>query len=120
VPVTVTGDERMRPDGTFRFGVTDEDRREAQRGLACAKEILQGGTFDLIVLDEILSVVSGELLSPAELASLLAQVPERVELVLTGRCRDEGWLEPVDLISRVQKVRHYFDRGTRARRGIEY
>ncbi len=120
VPVHIKGCERMNPDGTFRFGVTPDDRREAQEALDLARRLGRAGEVDLLVLDEILTCVSGGLVPPEDLQRLLRDVPAGVELVCTGRCRDEGWLDGFDLVSRVTKVRHYFDRGVKARPGIEY
>jgi cob(I)alamin adenosyltransferase len=120
IPCHVTGVERMTPDRRFRFGVTEPDRVEARRGLELARSALGGGTYDLVVLDEFLSAVSYGLLAPEDLRSLLEGVPAEVELVLTGRCGDESWLDRVDLITRMTNVRHYFAKGLAARPGIEY
>ncbi|HOT28894.1 MAG TPA: cob(I)yrinic acid a,c-diamide adenosyltransferase [Candidatus Ozemobacteraceae bacterium] len=119
----VTGLERMQPDGRFRFGTTEEDRREAGRGLAIVRSAIASGEFDLLVLDEIITAASFGLITPEELTALISDRKASggsLELVLTGRCANEEMLAGVDLISRVTKVRHYFDSGTKARPGIEY
>ena len=50
----VTGLERMEPDGKFRFGVTEGDKREALRGIAVAENAIKIDKFDMVVLDEAL------------------------------------------------------------------
>lgn len=116
----VTGLERMQPDGRFRFGTTGDDIVEAARGLEIARTAIASGEFDLLVLDEIVTAASYGLMSPEALVALAASAGRELELVLTGRCADEEMLKSVDLISRVTKVKHYFDSGTKARPGIEY
>jgi len=116
----VTGLERMQPDGRFRFGTTDGDKGEAMRGLEIARGAIASGEFDLLVLDEIVTAASFGLMAPSELVSICGFAGGRLELVLTGRCADETMLDGVDLISRIAKVKHYFDTGTKARPGIEY
>ncbi|HOY68325.1 MAG TPA: cob(I)yrinic acid a,c-diamide adenosyltransferase [Candidatus Ozemobacteraceae bacterium] len=116
----VTGLERMQPDGRFRFGTTEEDRVEAARGLGIAREAIVSGEYDLLVLDEIVTAASFGLLPPSALDELCHLCKPELELVLTGRCSDEAMLGNADLISRITKVRHYFDAGAKARPGIEY
>lgn len=119
----VTGLERMQPDGRFRFGTTEEDRIEAGRGLEIARAAIASGEYDLLVLDEIVTAASFGLIPTDVLTRLISErkaAGGSMELVLTGRCANEEMLAGVDLISRVTKVKHYFDSGTKARPGIEY
>lgn len=119
----VTGLERMQPDGRFRFGTTEEDKIEASRGLELVRAAIASRDYDLLVLDEIVTAASFGLIASDALGSLISQCKaggDGLELVLTGRCANEEMLTGVDLISRVTKVKHYFDTGTKARAGIEY
>lgn len=116
----VTGLERMKPDGSFRFGVIDEDRDEAVRGINLATEIIAAGSLDLLVLDEVLSSMTYGLLDKRAIEELIESCPTELELVLTGRCADKELLEKADLVTRMVKHKHYFDRGVKARSGIEY
>lgn len=116
----ITGLERMKPDGSFRFGVTNEDVVEATRGIELAEELIKSGRFDLLVLDEALSTMTYGMLDKTVLLRLLEQTPQGLELVLTGRCEDVDILEQADLITSMVKQKHYFDKGVAARPGIEY
>lgn len=107
---------------TFRFQNGPGDLAEAQRGLGLARQALEGG-YGLVVLDEILSLPLTGLLPQAEIMALLAEY-ERLgrpcELVLTGH---QIWPEleaQVDLITEMNKRKHYFDQALKARKGIEY
>lgn len=116
----ITGLERMKPDGSFRFGVIDEDITEATRGIELAEELVKSGRFDLLVLDEALSTMTYGMLNRNTLMRLIEQTPQELELVLTGRCEDESILEQADLVTSMVKQKHYFDKGVPARPGIEY
>lgn len=116
----ITGLERMKPDGSFRFGVIAEDIAEAGRGIALAEEIARSGRLDLLVLDEALSSVTYGLLDKSALLRFIEQIPEDLELVLTGRSDDDEIFAQVDLVTSMVKHKHYFDRGVKARPGIEY
>jgi cob(I)alamin adenosyltransferase len=116
----ITGLERMEPSGRFRFENLPEDLAEAKRGLEKALELAARGDLDLLVLDEILSAVTYKLLEGHLLMDFLMTVPKNLELVLTGRCDDEIILAKADLVTEMKKVRHYFDKGVQARKGIEF
>ncbi len=116
----VTGLERMKPDGSFRFNNIPEDSAEAQRGLQSAQKAIEDRQFDLLVLDEILTSNMTGLLSAAQIVSLLESVPPELELVMTGRCSSPELLDRADLVTNMTKKKHYFEKGIKARPGIEY
>ncbi len=107
---------------TFRFKNIPADFAEAQRGLKLAKEALHQG-FGLLILDEILSLILTELVQKEEILELLSAYETAgrpCELVLTGH---RIWPEleaKVDLITEMKKLKHYFDKGLKARKGIEF
>lgn len=117
-----TGCERIQPDGRFRFGVTPADRAEAERALTLARQAVSAGEADLLILDEILSAQKYHLLSEQEVLDLLAVWREnpRCELVLSGRTTLKSVLDAADLITEMRKVKHYYDDGLFARKGIEF
>ncbi len=116
-----TGVERFDPKtGKFRFGVTEEDVAEAKRGLKIAEEILKGGKYDLVILDEINTVTAQKMLRVEDVLKLLEQKPQNVELVLTGRGAPQEILDKADLITEMYEVKHYYREGVKARKGIDY
>jgi cob(I)alamin adenosyltransferase len=72
------------------------------------------------VLDEINVALWFELVPITDVLELLDRRPEDVELVLTGRRAPEELLERADLVTEMKSVRHYYDSGVKARKGIEY
>ncbi|HJF56161.1 MAG TPA: cob(I)yrinic acid a,c-diamide adenosyltransferase, partial [Anaerotruncus colihominis] len=74
---------------------------------------------DLLVLDEVMGALSCQLIDEDLLRSLVEQKPERLELVMTGRNPPDWLIEAADYVSEIKKVKHPYDRGVSARRGIE-
>ncbi len=96
-----------------------EDIRRARRGLAeCRKAMLSGG-YDIVVLDEVNVAVFFNLISTADVLSLLDERPASVELVLTGRRAPAAVIRRADLVTEMKEIKHYFRRNGPARRGIE-
>ncbi len=117
----VTGLDRIDPvTGTFRFGVTEDDRKEGERGLAKVREIFMEAKQDLIILDEINSSVALGIVKEKDLLILLEQKPAHTEIILTGRDAPTSLLERADLITDMRIVKHYFYQGIRAREGLDY
>lgn len=73
----------------------------------------------VIILDEIIHACNKELVAEERLLKLLEECPDNIEIILTGRNPSEKLLKKADYISEMKKHRHPFDRGVRARKGIE-
>ena len=107
---------------TFRFKNIPDDFQEAKRGLILAREAISLG-FGLVVLDEVLSLVLTGLASREEIEGLVNQYiadGRKGELLMTGHSVWPELEEKADLITEMRKVKHYFDLGQKARKGIEY
>jgi cob(I)alamin adenosyltransferase len=84
------------------------------------EEVLQAGAHDLVIVDEINYCIHRNLI-PVERALKLAQArPPQVELVFTGRYAHESLMELADVVTEMRKIKHHFDKGVSARRGIEF
>ena len=117
-----TGCERMNEDGTFRFKNSEKDFEEARRGLAIARELIETGSQDLLILDEAIAAVVYHLLKKEDIDGLidLYNKDRRFELVMTGHKLWEGLEDKADLITEMRKVKHYFDKGIPIRTGIDF
>ena len=100
--------------------VKPEEREQAALALAKGREALTSGRYDLVVLDEVNVAVGFNLISVDEVIELIKARPPQVELILTGRYADSRILEMADLVTEMVKVKHPFDGGIKARRGIEF
>jgi len=100
--------------------VEPEDREQARQALAAAREAMLSGNYDLVVLDEVNVAVAWKLVELDEVVKLLEDKPPKVELILTGRSADTKLVQMADLVTEMLKIKHPYDEGVAARRGIEY
>mgnify|MGYP003620686083 CR=1 FL=1 len=112
----------MKADGTFRFKNSEDDFKEAKRGLDIAKDLIINGSQDLLVLDEAIAAVVYHLLEKKDIEELidLWNKNRRFELVMTGHKIWDELEEKADLITEMRKVKHYFDKGIPIRTGIDF
>ncbi len=122
IEIHSTGCERMNEDGTFRFKNAEEDFAEAKRALGIVKELITNGEQNVLVLDEFIAAANYHLIEEKDVFKILNLYDKnrRFELILTGHKLLEGLEERIDLITENRKVKHYFDKGIQARKGIEY
>jgi cob(I)alamin adenosyltransferase len=92
----------------------------AKRGLQKIKKHILRRAYNLVILDEINIALKLKLLKLDEVISLLKNTPEDLEIVLTGRYAHPEILKLADLVSDIKEVKHYFRKGVRARKGIEF
>ncbi len=98
---------------------TLEDTREAERGLKEAKKIFKKN-YHLVILDEINVAVAFGLLDIKKVITALESRPIGTNVVLTGRRAHLKMLELADLVTEMRKIKHPYDRGIKAKKGIEY
>jgi cob(I)alamin adenosyltransferase len=97
-----------------------KDMRLAKEGLAEISKIIKNKSCDLVVLDEINVALRLKLLQLPEVIRLLKDTPRSIELILTGRSAPEQILKIADLVSEIKEKKHYYKKGVKARRGIEF
>ena len=95
------------------------DIKMAQEGLALAEKTIKNGEFDIVILDEINVAVDYGLIPLSDLLQLIDSKPETVELILTGRNARSEIMDKADLVTEMVDRKHYYDKGIKARKGIE-
>lgn len=100
--------------------IKPEDKEQARQALAAAREAMLSGNYDLVVLDEVNVAVAWKLVELDEVIKLIQDKPPNVELILTGRKADAKLVQLADLVTEMLKIKHPYDEGVAARRGIEY
>ena len=99
---------------------TEDIRKDCLKGLDFIKKMYTRKKYDLLILDEINISLRDGFLKTEEVVPILMEKPENLELVLTGRGAPQKLIRLADLVSRVQKVKHPYDKGIKGREGIEY
>ena len=99
--------------------VTDEDKKLMREGYESLKKALLSGKYDIVIADEILGTLRYDLISIEEIKFLIKNKPETTEFVLTGRNAPDELIEMADLVTEMREVKHYFQKGVMARKGIE-
>ena len=100
--------------------IKPEEKEQAKRALAAAREAMLSGSYDLVVLDEVNLAVAWKLIELDEVVRLIDDKPKDVELILTGRRADTELVKLADLVTEMLKIKHPYDEGVTARKGIEY
>lgn len=95
-----------------------EYRAMIKAGVDKAVDAVSGG-YDVVVLDEYNMACWYDLATEEDTARILAARRPETELVVTGRNAPQPLLDAADLITEMKKIRHYYDRGVEARKGIE-
>ena len=90
-----------------------------ERGFKEVREIVQSGEYDIVILDEINVALHYGLIKLADIIELLENRPPDIEIVLTGRYAPKEIIKKADLVTEFKKIKHYIDKGVRARVGIE-
>jgi cob(I)alamin adenosyltransferase len=99
---------------------TKIDRTLASKAMAEAEVAIAEGKFDVVILDELCIACLYKMVPVAKVVDLIKNKPEHVELVITGRNAPAELVEAADLVTDMRMVKHYFDKGVMARKGIEY
>ena len=97
-----------------------EDARMVEEAWAEAEKAILSGEWDLVVLDEINYAISYGMLDPVKVAESLKQKPEMVHVILTGRNANPAIVEIADTVTEMRQVKHAYEKGVMAQRGIEY
>ncbi len=121
---------RLAPEVTLRYfgrpGLVNlrapapEDLALVREGWDLARQVLAAGEHDLVILDEINLALTHGLIPLEEALEVLRRRPAGVEVVLTGRRAPAEVVEMADLVTEMRPVKHYYQAGVKARRGIEW
>ena len=95
------------------------DIEAARKGLTEMSEIIISGRYDIVILDEANIAIYYGLFSADELIEVLKQKPDETEIIITGRHAKPELIEIADLVTEMQEIKHYYNKGVEARIGIE-
>lgn len=97
-----------------------EDVRLVHEAWAFARGKIANGEHDLVILDEINYAISYKMLDAEGVVEELRRKPEMVHVILTGRNAHPSIVELADLVTEMREVKHPYQKGILAQRGIDY
>ncbi|MDM8556611.1 cob(I)yrinic acid a,c-diamide adenosyltransferase [Desulfococcaceae bacterium HSG7] len=96
-----------------------KDMQIARKGLKMVKNVIASGKFDVVILEEANIALKYGIISIHELSDIIITKPANIELVITGRYASPRIIELADLVTEMKVVKHYYQKGVKARVGIE-
>lgn len=121
--------EKFLPNLTLKqFGLecfivnkpTEKDIEIARKGLSEVSKIIAENQFDVVVLDEACIALYYNLFSINELLDILKQKANEMEIIITGRYAPQELIDFCDLVTEMKEIKHYYNKGVEARKGIEF
>ncbi len=116
--------ERCDKNYGFSNKLTPEKREEITNChneiLLHAEELIRSGAADMLIFDEFNAAYEYNLLDRHLAEKIILSTHDSCEIVLTGRCPDKKFIEAADYVSETAAVKHPFQKGIKARKGIEY
>lgn len=124
--------KRLEPEfeliaaGKGFVGIIDDDhpredhQNAARAALDVARQKLTSGAYDILILDEINYAVKLELVSEQDVLELVKSRPARTTLVLTGNYAPESVIAAADLVTEMKEIKHPYQQGIKAKKGIDY
>ena len=128
----MTSSKKLEPEfemitvGKGFVGIIDdkspkEDHKEiAKEAIKISNEKIQSGKYDIVILDEINYAVNLDLISVKDVLNLIKSKPQKVDLVLTGNYAKEEIIEIADLVTEMREIKHPFQHGIKAKKGIDF
>jgi cob(I)alamin adenosyltransferase len=123
---------RLKPNfelvvtGKGFVGIIDDDHdfvehvESSKNALAIAKEKIDSGKYNIVILDEINYALKLELIEEKEIISLLKSKPPEVTIILTGNHMTDKIFHIADLVTEMIEIKHPYKKGIKAKKGIDY
>jgi cob(I)alamin adenosyltransferase len=128
----MSSSKRLEPEfeltavGKGFVGILDDNtpkeihQKIAREAIQISKEKILSGKYDIVILDEINYAVDLGLVDVHQVLDLIKSKPEDVSLVLTGNHARQEIIDAADLVTEMREVKHPFQRGIRAKKGIDF
>lgn len=97
-----------------------EDLKAVEEAWKESEQAILGGRWDVVILDEINYAISYKMLDAERVVEVLKRKPEMVHVILTGRNAHPAIVDVADTVTEMRQVKHAYEKGVMAQRGIEY
>ena len=105
---------------TWKSDNLAKDIEVAQKAWDFAKEVINSGKFQMVILDELTYLITYKMVSETEVLQILASRSEHVHVIITGRDATQSLIDAADLVTEMKEIKHHFHEGIKAQRGIEF
>jgi cob(I)alamin adenosyltransferase len=128
----LTSSKRLEPEfemiaaGKGFVGIIDDDhpiedhQTAAKEAIALAKEKIASGIYDVMILDEVNYAAKLNLISEHDILDTISARPEKTSLVLTGNYVPESVIAVADLVTEMREIKHPYQKGIKAKKGIDF
>jgi cob(I)alamin adenosyltransferase len=128
----LTSSSRLEPEfeliaaGKGFVGIIDDDhpieahQKAAREAVDLVKEKLLSGIYDVLILDEVNYAAKLNLITVDDIMEIIKTKPDRTTLVLTGNYAHEKIIDAADLVTEMREIKHPFQKGIKARKGIDF
>ena len=128
----LTSSKRLEPEfemiaaGRGFVGIIDDDhpiqdhQKAAKEAITLAKEKITSGIYDVMILDEVNYAAKLKLISDQDILDIIAVRPEKTSLVLTGNYVPESVIAAADLVTEMREIKHPYQKGIKAKKGIDF
>lgn len=115
---------RFEKEKDFTWNLNEEQKeelmKEIEEGFNFAKKVVKENMCDMLILDEVMASVNGGYIKEEDVVKLIESKSEGMELILTGRNVPKSIADKSNLITEMKDIKHYFNEGVPARKGIEF
>lgn len=98
----------------------EEDTKIAREAWDFAKEVINSGKYKMVVLDELTYLIKYKMVDEKEIVDFLLNRPEDLSVIVTGRDASKLLIESADLVTEMVSIKHPYESGIKAQKGIEY
>jgi len=98
----------------------EDHEKIAKEAIRISYEKIQSGKYDIVILDEINYAVNLGLITVEDVLSIIKSKPQEMDLVLTGNYAKDRVIEIADLVTEMKEVKHPFQQGIKAKKGIDF
>ena len=106
----------------FTWNAKDEEelRQAAEKGWTLARDKINSGLYSMIILDELTYPLNYGLLNQDDVVQFLKQKPDPLHVIITGRDASDQLIDLADLVTEMKEIKHPYQNGVKAMKGIEY
>ena len=98
----------------------DDHKKIADEAMKISATKIQSGKYDIIILDEINYAINLGLVKIEEVVDIIKKKPQKIDLILTGNYAKEEIIQLADLVTEMREIKHPFQQGIKAKKGIDF